>query len=97
MVANVQSDNEEHSKSAKVEVIGSQEIHNEEEEDQEEEDAIPNFEIDDDNGYTDGLGNEYEYKNDNDRMEDEGFTETVDTYNLTTGYASIIMLDYLLT
>ena len=61
-------DNDEYSKSAEKEVIGSEEdadeTHDEEEEDQ---DVIPNFEIVDDNGDEDGLDSEYE----NELIEDE--------------------------
>ena len=59
LVVNLWRDNEEHSKSPKTQVIGSEEeaeeTHDEEEEDQDEEDVTPNFETDDDNDDADGL------------------------------------------
>ena len=57
-------------------------------EDQEEEDVILNFEIGDDNGDNDGLGY------DNEMTEDEILQKL---RIITTGYACIIMMDYLLT
>ena len=56
--------NEELSKSAEDQVIGSEEdaeeTHDEEEEGQEEDDLIPNFEINYENGDDDGLDSEYD-------------------------------------
>jgi len=54
------------------------ETRDEEGEYQEEEDAIPNFEIDGDNGDIGGLDSEYEYENDNEMTEDE-VLQTADT------------------
>ena len=65
-MVNLWRDNDEHSKSAEEQVIGSnrkdaEETHVGEEEDRE--DVIPNSEICDDNCDDDGLDNNYEYGN----------------------------------
>ena len=64
---------------------------------QKEEDVIPNFEIDYHNGDNNGLDKEYEYDNDNEMTEDEVLQRLRILKILTTGYACVIMMDYLLT
>jgi len=94
-VVSVWRDNEVHSKSVEKQIIGyeedAEETHHEETEYQEEGDVIPNVVIYYDNGDPGGLGSEYEYENDNEMTEDD-VLKTVDT----TGYAGIILKDYLL-